>query len=187
VVLSALLFVSKSSTDVNIVELVKRSDGRVEERTPPRQLAPNRVTVLDVYGHLFYAGARTFERLLPSPRGSDHPAVILRLRGRRALGATLIEVLSHYANDLDAVNGRLYLTGISHEAHEQVVRSGKLRLTGPVRAHEATPIIWESTRAARADADAWLAQVGTGDPSHVAVRSGESSREGSAHERGRSA
>jgi len=121
--------------------------------------------VLDVYGHLFYAGARTFERLLPSPRGSDHPAVILRLRGRRALGATLIEVLSHYANDLDAVNGRLYLTGISHEAHEQVVRSGKLRLAGPVRAHEATPIIWESTRAARADADAWLAGLGDPGPS----------------------
>jgi SulP family sulfate permease len=83
--------------------------------------------------------------------------VILRLRGRRALGATLIDVLSHYASELERVNGRLYLTGVSHEAHEQMVHSGKLRLTGPVRAHQATTIVGESTRAARADADAWLA------------------------------
>ena len=157
VVLSALLFVTKSSTEVTVVELVKRSDGQIEERTAPRRLPAKRITVLDVYGHLFYAGARTFERLLPSPRGSDRPAVILRLRGRRTLGATLIDVLSQYARDLDAVKGRLYLTGVSQEAYEQVIRSGKLRLTGPVRAHEATAIVWESTRKAHADAETWLA------------------------------
>jgi SulP family sulfate permease len=69
----------------------------------------------------------------------------------------LIDVLSQYARDLDAVKGRLYLTGVSQEAYEQVIRSGKLRLTGPVRAHEATAIVWESTRKAHADAETWLA------------------------------
>jgi SulP family sulfate permease len=82
--------------------------------------------------------------------------VILRLRGRTTFGATLIDVLSRYADKLQAVNGRLYLTGISEGAHEHVLRSGKLHLTGPVRAFPATPIRGQSTRRAYADAQTWL-------------------------------
>jgi len=159
VVLSALLYVSESSTDVSVVELVEREDGRLEEHEPPRRLQSNRATTLDVYGHLFYAGARTLERLLPSVRGAERPVVVLRLRGRRALGATLIDVLARYAGALQAAGGRLYLSGVGPEAYEQIVRTGKLRLTGPVRAYEATPVLGESTREARAEADAWLVSL----------------------------
>ena len=106
VVLSALLYVNESSTDVSVVELVKRPDGLLEERKPPKQLPSNNVTVLDVYGHLFYAGARTLERLLPAPQGAQNPAVILRLRGRSTVGATLIEVLSNYVDKLREADGR---------------------------------------------------------------------------------
>ena len=115
--------------------------GRIEERKPPKQLPANQVTVLHVYGHLFFAGARTLERLLPTPQGAQSPVVILRLRGHTSVGATLIEVLANYAGKLQAVNGRLYLSGISAGAYDQIVRTGKLRLTGPVRAYEATPIV----------------------------------------------
>ena len=156
VVLSALLYMNQSSTDVSVVELVKRPDGQIEEHKAPKQLPSNKATVLDVYGHLFYAGARTLERLLPKPQGAQNPAVILRLRGRSTVGATLIEVLSNYADKLKAVNGRLYLTGISEVAYDQLVRTGKLRLTGSVRAYEATPIRGESTQEAVADARTWL-------------------------------
>ena len=82
--------------------------------------------------------------------------MILRLRGRSSLGATLVEVLANYAHKLQAVDGRLYLTGISEGAYDQVVRTGKLRLTGPVRAYEATPIRGQSTQEAVADARTWL-------------------------------
>lgn len=156
VVLSALLYVGTASTDVSVVELRERPDGTVEERTAPSRLASNRTTTLDVYGHLFYAGARTLERLLPSPRDARQPVVILRLRGRHTLGATLIEVLAQYADELREAGGRLYLTGISPHAYDQIVRTGKLRLTGPVRAYEATPVRGASTREARADAETWL-------------------------------
>ena len=146
VVLSALLYLNRSATDVSVVELVARPDGRIEEREPPKQLPSDRVTVLDVYGHLFFAGARTLERLLPTPRGAQNPAVILRLRGRTTFGATLVEVLSNYADKLQEVNGRLYLTGLSEGVYEQVVRTDKLRLSGPVRAYAATSIVGEWTR-----------------------------------------
>ena len=77
------------------------------------------MTVLDVYGHLFYAGARTLERLLPTPEGAQNPVVVLRLRGRKNLGATLVEVLANYADKLQEAHGRLYLTGISEGAYAQ--------------------------------------------------------------------
>jgi SulP family sulfate permease len=157
VVLSALLYVNESSVDVSIVEIVERDDGRIEEREPTPQLRGDAVTVLDVYGHLFYAGARTLEQHLPRPAGERRPVVILRLRGRTTLGATLVDVLAHYADDLHGAGGRLYLSGINPAAREQVVRTGKLGLEGPVRLYEATPILGESTRAALSDAVGWLA------------------------------
>ncbi|HKY42564.1 MAG TPA: SulP family inorganic anion transporter [Pyrinomonadaceae bacterium] len=166
VVLSALLYVNESSTDIAVVELVKRDDGLIEEHKPPKQLQSNKVTVLDIYGHLFYAGARTLARLLPRLNGAQNAVVILRLRGRTNIGATLVEVLANYADKLQEANGRLYLTGISEKAYEQVVRTGKLRLTGPVRAYEATPIVWQSTHEAVADARTWLVGIGAEAVSH---------------------
>ncbi len=156
VTLSALLYVYASSADVSVVELVERPDGGIEEREPPKRLPSDRVTVLDVYGHLFFAGARTLERRLPAPQDAEHPVVILRLRGRTAFGATLLDVLSNYARKLEDVHGQLYLTGLSERAYEQVVRTGRLHLSGPVRVYQATPVLGQSTREAYADAQAWL-------------------------------
>jgi SulP family sulfate permease len=164
VALSALLYVFGASTDVALVELVERPDGQLEEHEAPKRLASHQVTVLDVYGHLFFAGARTLERLLPAPNDAENPVVILRLRGRTTFGATLIDVLARYADKLEAVNGRLYLTGISEGAHDHVRRSGKLHLTGPVRAYPATSVIGQSTRRAYADAQTWLVSLGEAAP-----------------------
>jgi SulP family sulfate permease len=156
VAVSMLLYVTASSSDISLVQLVRHPDGKVEERKPPAQLPSNEVIVLDVYGHVFFAGARTLERLLPSPREAEHPVIILRLRGRTRLGATLLEVLSRYAEKLRAVNGRLYLTGLNEEVHDELKHQRKLQLTGPVRVFEATTIRGQSTRAAHEDAEAWL-------------------------------
>jgi SulP family sulfate permease len=156
VVLSALLYLNEASTDVSVVELVKRPDGRIEERRAPRQLPSNQVTVLDVYGHLFYAGARTLAQQLPRPDGAENPAVVLRLRGRRSVGATLVEVLDTYSQKLQNANGRLYLAGINSEAREQIARTHKLQLSGPVRVFPATAVRGEATHEAYEAAQAWL-------------------------------
>jgi SulP family sulfate permease len=159
VLLSAVLFVSRSSTDVTLVELVERPDGRVEERNPPNQLPSGEVTVLDIYGNLFYAGAHTLERLLPRSHGSRNPAVVLRFRGFTSADATLQDVLANYADKLGEVDGRLYITGISQRVHDQVVRTGKIQLSGPARVYNATPIRGQSTRRAVEDARAWLVEA----------------------------
>jgi sulfate permease, SulP family len=155
-VLSALIYIYRSSIDVSLVEQIVRRDGEIEERKPDERLGSNKVTVLYVYGHLFYAGAATFDRLLPRPNRAQNPVVVLRLRGQSTLGATIADVLSRYAEQLRERNGRLYVTGVSEKTYDQMVRHGRLRLNGPVRAYEVTPIVGQSTREAHADAQAWL-------------------------------
>ena len=157
VVLSALLYLNESSTDISVVELVAHPDGRIEERPAPERLASDRVTVLDVYGRLFFAGARTLDRRLPEvPIDIEHPAVILRLRGKTSLGATTVDVLSTYADRLRGVKGRLYVTGAGDAALEHLMRTGRFERPDDVKVFEATPVLFEATRRAKADADAWL-------------------------------
>jgi len=156
VVLSALLYVGATSADVEVVELVRRPDGSVEERVAPSRLKSQHITTLEIHGNLSYAGARALEQRLPTVEDSHRAVVVLRLRGRETLGATPIDVLARYARAIQSAGGRVYLSGIGEHAYEQLVRTGKLRLDGPVRVHEATPVLGESTRDALADAEAWL-------------------------------
>ncbi len=94
-VISLLMQMNQEAQDLRIVQRVPRHpDGRFTERPAPRSLASREVILLDVYGSLFYAGARTLQAHLPDPgpRRST-PAVVLRLRGRITLGATSFAVL----------------------------------------------------------------------------------------------
>jgi SulP family sulfate permease len=156
VLLSALLYINHSSRDVSLVQLVKRPDGQIEEHKAPQKLSSHEVMVFDIYGHLFYAGARTLERQLPDPNGTQSPVVVLRMRGYNELGATMIDILSDYAEKLKKVGGRLYLSGLSKTAYDQVKRADTLELTGPVHAYGAEPTIWQSTSDAANDARTWL-------------------------------
>jgi SulP family sulfate permease len=155
VVLAGVLHIATESTDISIVQLVKRPDGSVEERPPPDRLQGHSATVLDIYGSLFYAGARTLERRLPRPDG-EGPVVVLRLRGRAPLGATIVDVLANYAERLGAAGGRLYLSGLSQEARAQLLSNDRFRDGDGVEVYEATTVVGESTNRASADADEWL-------------------------------
>jgi len=157
VALSLLLQLNQEAMDLTVVELVPRDDGRFEERPPPAALASHHVTVLDVYGSLLYAGARTLEAHLPDPGGAQSPAVVLRLRGRTSLGATFVKVVAGYADRLAQSGGRLYLSGLEPGLTEQLRRTG--HVDGPVRAFEATPVVGESTRQAYQAAEAWLVRA----------------------------
>ena len=154
VALSLLLQLNTEAMDLKVVELLPREDGRFEERRAPSTLTSDHVTILDVYGSLLYAGTRTLEARLPDPAGAEAPVVILRLRGRTSLGSTFVKLVGDYADRLDDVGGRLYLTGLQPSLTEQLDRTGSIE--GPVRAFEATAVVGESTQAAYVDAEAWL-------------------------------
>jgi SulP family sulfate permease len=157
VALSLLLQLNQEAMDLTVVELVPRDDERFEERKPPKSLTSFHITVLDVYGSLLYAGARTLQAHLPEPGEARSPVVVLRLRRRTYLGSTCVKVIADYAGRLAGSGGRLYLSGLDPSVTEQLRRTGHVE--GPVRAFEATPVVGESTRAAYLDAEAWLVRT----------------------------
>jgi SulP family sulfate permease len=157
VALSLLLQLDREALDLRVVELRMRPDGLIEERPAPGRLESESATVLDVYGSLYYAGARTLEARLPDPARAVRPVVVLRLRGRTALGATSFAVLVAYAERLEAAAGRLYLSGVDPGLLEQFRRAHPGEAGRRVRVFTAGEVVGESTRLAHAEALAWIA------------------------------
>jgi SulP family sulfate permease len=154
VALSLLLQLNQGAMDLTVVELIPLDGGRFEERPSPAALTSYHVTILDVYGSLLYAGARTLATHLPNPDGAKSPVVVVRLRRRTSLGATFAKVVADYADRLAAADGRLYLSGLDPSITRQLHRTGNI--DGPVRTFEATPVVGESTLAAYLDAETWV-------------------------------
>ena len=113
VVLSLLLQLNQEAVDLTVVRLARRKDQRFVEAPAPTTLPSHEVTLLDVYGSLLFAGARTLQARLPDPAGSELPVVVLRLRGRTTLGATAFIVLADYAERLRSAGGHLFLSGVN--------------------------------------------------------------------------
>lgn len=156
VLLTIVLYLRAAASDVTVRELIRLPDGRIAETEPPKHLPSHEVTVLGVNGSLFFAGARTLAEALPSVEGSTRPVVVLRLRGYTNVGATLIEVLDTYADDLAEVGGRLYLSGVDNDASAQLRNAGKLDLDQSVHLFPAADVLGASTEQALASASAWL-------------------------------
>jgi SulP family sulfate permease len=162
VLLTSILYLFSSAKDVTVRALIPLPDGRFSEEKPPACLPSNAVTMLNVYGSLFFAGARTLADALPSTEGASRPVVVLRLRGRTRVGATLIEVLDEYADDLAEVGGRLYLSGVDEEVAGQLRATGKLDLDRSVHIVPAGPILGASTAQAWTLGSAWLGSTHAG-------------------------
>lgn len=156
VVLSLLLQLNREAMDLTVVELVPRDDGRFEEQPAPQTLPSNQVTVLDVYGSLFFAGARTLQARLPEVGQAERPAVVLRLRGRTSLGATFFRILATYAEQIGAAGGRLYVSGLDPDMAVLLARTVPVTAQPPDRVFGATPVLGEATWAALHEAQAWV-------------------------------
>ena len=173
VLLTVVLYLASSASDVTVREIIRLEDGRFAESDPAAQLPSNKVTVLDVNGSLFFAGARTLHEALPRPVGATRPVVVLRLRGYTHVGATLIEVLDSYADALADVGGRLYLSGVDADVSTQLRRAGKLDLDRTVQVVPGVAVIGASTRQAFAHASTWLGSTRDGSrPTEVNVQQG---------------
>lgn len=157
VVLSLLLQLNREALDLKVTELEPLPNGRFAERPGPAILPDDSVTLLDVYGSLYYAGAKTLAARLPDPAGTERPVVVLRLRGRTRLGATSFVVLDAYARRLEDAGGRLFLSGVDSALLEQMERSGRVDTKGAVQVFPATELIGESSDLAYAEAQSWLA------------------------------
>jgi SulP family sulfate permease len=156
VALSLLLQLNTGAMDLRVVELRRRDDGRFVEMAAPGTLPDRAVTMLDVYGSLLYAGARTLEARLPNPSTAEMPVVVLRLRGHTTFGATALTVVLNYARRVESLGGRLYLSGVDPNVTELFTRAGHISTDGPMEIVTATSVIGESTDEAYDLAVAWL-------------------------------
>ena len=156
VVLSLLLQLNQEAVDLTVVQLVRGDQRRLVQAPAPATLPSREVTLLDVYGSLLFAGARTLQARLPDPAGSELPVVVLRLRGRTTLGATAFIVLADYADRLRSAGGHLFLSGVDPDLLEQLRRSHRVDLRDAVTVVPASSTILASTQQAYDDAEAWL-------------------------------
>jgi sulfate permease, SulP family len=157
VVLSLLLQLNQEAVDLTVVRLRRGEDQRLVEAPAPATLPSREVTLLDVYGSLLFAGARTLQTRLPDPAGSELPVVVLRLRGRTTLGATAFIVLADYAERLRSAGGHLFLSGVEPDLLAQLHKTHRVDLRDAVTVVPASDTILESTQQAYDDATAWLA------------------------------
>ena len=157
VVLSLLLQLNQEAVDLTVVRLAHGNHGALVEAPAPATLPSREVTLLDVYGSLLFAGARTLQARLPDPAGSELPVVVLRLRGRTTLGATAFIVLADYAERLRSAGGHLFLSGVEADLLDQLRQSHRIDLQDAVTVVVASETILESTQRANEDAEAWLA------------------------------
>ena len=158
IALVSVLFLYRASTDVR-VRWMRVEDDRLIVSDPPQVLPSNAVTVLDVEGNLFYAGARTLEHLLPDPKQTRHAGVVLRLRGQTEIGSTFFKVIGKYAGDLRRGDGVLLLAGVELALKERMERAGQFDMIGADRVFLAGSIIGESTTDALRAGETWLSAL----------------------------
>lgn len=158
VALSILLFVFRQSNKVVITAIVPVPGGLPEERPAPQQLPSNQLTMLMVYGSLFFAAAKNFEELLPAVDRTTHAVVAIGLRGKAEIGSTFVSVLRRYTESLQAHDSQLMLVGVEPAVRKQLAKTGLLDLIGEENVFLATPRLGEAMNQAAAAAYAWLGQ-----------------------------
>jgi SulP family sulfate permease len=158
VIVSVLHYVYSSAADIQVVEVVPGDAGSFIEHPAPKNLPSDRVTLLHVYGSLFYAGAYVLEEMLPSAKEARRAVVLLRLRGKARIGSTFIGVIERYAHKVQANGGKLLLVGLNAEIKAQLDRTETTETIAEEDIFLADDAWGEATRQALYAAHQWLRQ-----------------------------
>ena len=156
VVISILQYVYSSSLDVRVVELARAADGTYTEQPAPEVLPDGQVTVLDIYGSVFYAGADIIGGMLPKAIGSHRPAAVIRLRGRTDVGSTFLGIVERYRGEIEAGRRPPAACRCGTELRGQLERTGVLEAIGDDHVCEAQPTLTGSVSVAVEAAERWL-------------------------------
>ncbi len=162
--IAVLKHIYLSSLDVRVMRVVTDDHGRLRETEAPRALSSDAVTVLDIYGSLFFAATPKIKALLPSVGAAHCPVVVLRLRGRGTLHSATIALIREYATECATCGGRLYLAGVGEEMREQLRRTGLLDLLGTDAVVAATDELYGACATAQRRGETWLQTNADGWP-----------------------
>jgi sulfate permease, SulP family len=156
IALSSIHYIFKSAGDIRIIELVIQKDGSLFEQTAAKKLTGDSVTLMTIYGSLFYASAYKLQEKLPSARNVKRAVVIIRLHGFTDAGSTFFAVLNRYADELREGGGKLILSGVSDTLKKQLERSASSVSVKNI--YPAAEKLRASTMDAVDEANKWLEQ-----------------------------
>ena len=161
--LSIVLHVVGQSNKIIVKEWVLIPGGLPEERPAPLTLPGNKLTLLQIYGSLFFAAAKNLETLLPEIGNAERAVAAIGLRGKSELSSTFIAVLERYTQSLKAQNSKLMLVGVDPMVYIQLEKTGLLETIGEENVFFATRKLGEAMNLAIAAANEWL-QLEPGSP-----------------------
>jgi SulP family sulfate permease len=156
VALSILLNTIHQSNKVVVTEWVLQAQGFPLEQPPPKRVPSHQLTILHVYGSLFFAAAKNMEEMLPAIGDATRAVVAINLRGKSEIGSTFVTVLQRYSQALQTRQGKLMLVGVDPGVRDQLAKTGALRLIGEENIFLATPQLGAALNQAVAAANAWL-------------------------------
>ncbi len=161
--LSIVLYVIGQSNKIIVTEWVIIPGGLPEEHPAPPTVPSNQLTLLQIYGSLFFAAAKNLENLLPGVDKTERAVVAIALRGKSELSSTFINVLERYAQSLKGQNSKLMLVGVNRMAYEQLEKTGLVDTIGEENVFFATRQLGEAINKAVAAANQWL-EIPAGAP-----------------------
>ena len=164
VALSIVLHVFRQSNKVVVTRWVLQPEGFPLEEPAPRRLPSHQLTLLHVYGSLFFAAAKNMEEMLPEVGNSTRAVVAINLRGKSEIGSTFVTVLQRYCEALRARDSRLMLVGVDPDVRDQLAKTGTLKVIGEENVFVATPQLGEALNRAVAAANAWLGHAPASPP-----------------------
>jgi sulfate permease, SulP family len=168
VALSVVLHVFRQSNKVVVTEWVLQSEGFPLEQPAPRRLPSHKLTLLHVYGSLFFAAAKNMEEMLPEVADATRAVVAINLRGKSEIGSTFVTVLQRYCKALHEHDSKLMLVGVDPIVRDQLAKTGILKVIGEENVFVATPQLGAALNLAVAAATAWLARPSQGSVSGAA-------------------
>ena len=162
--ISVILFVVQQSSRLVVKRMVILDDGNIEEIDPPSDLPPGEVVVIHPYGAIFFATTPTLMAELPTiTPDSRRSVVILRLRGIDGAGATILDALSTYADELRALDSKLVIVTDNQLVVRQMRVTGALEPIGENNVYLSTSLLGQTVRRAHDDAVEWVRSRAGGD------------------------
>ena len=159
VALSVLMFVFQSSNQIEVKAWKWEPGDLPTEYDAPEVVPTDDVTVIMIYGSVFYATAPVIQKKLPGVTDETHNAVIiLGLRAEEQLGSTFLDVLERYATDLRDHNSRLMLTEVSSKVKDQLKQTKITKVIGKNNVYLRTDRFGETIDEAWHDAQTWMSE-----------------------------
>ena len=148
----------QASNKILVVEWVAQPENLPLEMPVPKHLPSHQLTLLHIYGSLFFAATKNLEDVLPDAEGTSHAVVAIVLRGHDEIGSTFLTVLEHYAKVLQDHDSKLLLVGVNPAVLDQLAQTRVLTLIGEENVFQATSQLGAALNQAVAAANVWLGQ-----------------------------